>query len=267
MCRGVFFIEVITLSLCLTIAYAQEPQTIALSNIQICGQDITNLQKLYLTSDDLVGGRVKVTGAVKAETGGIDRVEISINGGVDWEVLTLMGEESWEFSFVPENETEYIVIALAFDMKGTPSEPAGIVLAYRQITHEDLIRYLFESLVIAYNNKNPVKFLVHFDPEQYPGYLTWEEKIKSTFADNERLSLKITIPRIEITGNNAVVTVDWSKRWVKDSFDLGSDAQGTTTVTLVKTGTWKIVSLKDESIFIIEQPSGQEILLEESQGQ
>jgi len=121
-------------------------------------------------------------------------------------------------------------------------------VTYPIVTEEDAIKNIFEELEDIYFDEELDRLMSYFSEDDYPAYDTLEENMEYTFDNNENLSLSIVITSLIVSGDSAIVRVDWEKTWNDASSSSGTND----TLRLKKIeGDWKIVDLEDDSIFVV----------------
>ena len=116
------------------------------------------------------------------------------------------------------------------------------------LSDEEAIKTVFSELKNIYYDENLDTFMSYFSEDDYPAYDTLEEDMEYTFDNNQDLTLNIIVTSLTVSGKSAIAKVDWDKAW-----DDSSSSNGTNnTIRLKKIGgSWKIVDLENDSIFVV----------------
>lgn len=232
------------------VGYAFPTPPPELVDIFICKQDIWDIVgTLSLSRDDLVDARVEVRGMAESEVSRIEKVEVSTDDGESWRLAE--GKESWRFSFRPEEDITYTILARATDGLGVMSEvdrfrPVEVV--YSAITDEDLIRELVRKFALAYEEEDLTGLMALFCEDRYGDYYVTEDSFRDEFSRCTDFSLDLTITSLSISGLRAEGRVHYEHKTTCDS-TTESDA-GDVTMKLEKIGgEWLIVDIPEKPWF------------------
>ena len=173
-------------------------------------------ETLTLTTDDLnFNGNVSLIGNAEDENYTIERVEVTIDGGMTWEVAT--GGESWYFDYTPEEDVEYEVMVKAINDKGVESDPYELgpwYVVYLNVDYEDIARDFLDKLkdYIENSDLTGLEELVSDDFDGSAGKIyskdEFVDSIEKSFESGADISINFSIS--QITHGSIIIATNWT---------------------------------------------------------
>ena len=171
---------------------------------------------LTLTKGDLsFDGKVVVNGTAADDAYDIDRVEVSTDGGVSWNIAT--GTLSWTFEFVPETDIEYELMVKAVNEMGVESDPYELgpwYISYTDLSYEDIAKEFINNLE-NYTESGDITSIEDMISDDYDGragdyYSKYDlvDSILAVFDSGADISLNFNIN--QVTSGSIIVSTGWT---------------------------------------------------------
>lgn len=213
------------------------------TSVAIAGISVKKGQIIYLEEKHLVNNALEILG--QADSNAI-AVEISLDAGRSWDKVESVNP--WNYSFEPEDGQEYTILLHAKDNAGNLSANFIFILKYNTGRLKEVFETIFKNMRDVYIEERLYEFLEFFDPENYPNFLTFKERMENSFDQSSNFNLKITIRNVGLEGDTALLRLDWIKTYEEASRDTGVN----NIIRFHKVdGKWKIFDIEDEKIFVV----------------
>jgi len=229
---------------------------IQIDKLEIGGHDAANLDYIEIHQEDLVEVKKQVWETASKFSIAVEgnlfpstdtsKVQYSIDGGMGFR--RAKGENPFYFTFAPLDGNTYPVIIKFFNKLEEVIFTKEINVKYTALDWTELFKDKVEKIRLAYVDKELNTFISFFDDGEYSDFFQFKDDIKSTFDDNSKLSLSITVKSVEVKEDTAIVVLDWHRTFEDDSYQSGSNQ---TINFKEKDGVWKITSVSDDAIFIV----------------
>ncbi len=179
-------------------------------------EDVDDL--LTLTNGDLsFDGKVVVSGTAMDEAYAIDRVEVSTDGGMVWDVAA--GTKNWTFEFVPEVDIEYELLVKAVNEMGTESDPYELgpwYISYLDLDYEDIAKAFLDDLE-SYAESGDITSIEDMVSDDYDGsagkFYSKDDLIDSilmVFDSGADISVNFNIN--QVAGGSIIVSTGWTTK-------------------------------------------------------
>jgi plasmid maintenance system killer protein len=229
---------------------------VKMQELDVCGYDASNLDYIELHSSDLVEIKKEVweessknSIAIKGRifpSIGVNKVLYSLDGGViAWRTE---GEDPFYFTFVPKDGATHKIVIKFLDKRNDILFQKDLEIKYTSIDWEKTFKDKIEKIVYAYNDQDMRALKAFFDREKYADLDKLENGLKDTFLNNNKVKLSAEVKSFVVKKDEALVVVDWQKTFEEDSVQSG---QGNEIGFNNAYGKWSVVSISDETMFII----------------
>ena len=242
------FLSLALLFFWVSFAYSQE--RIEIFEVKVEGKDAPNLiEEFSFYKEDLIRGRINITGKAKSKEAAISKVEVSTDGGRTWQEAE--GKENWQFSFYPEEGLHKIKF-LVSDTEGNMATMGDLRIIYTKFRPEEAILKLLDKIGEAYAEENLQKFLSCFSISRYPDYIKFKEAIQRDFQyfRNIRTFKRIKNYNISEDQRAAFYDVLWKSKYI----DIRDNSKGLRSAIInmyltKEQGLWKVASMKNNIVF------------------
>lgn len=239
-------------------SYPHSSFAVKMDKLKVCGYDATNLDFIEVHEEDLVEVKKKVwetssNFSISVEgsifpASGVSKVQYSLRGGLSG-FLRAQGEDPFYFTFAPLDGTTYTVMIRFFNKQEEIIFTREIKIKYSKIDWNIFFKEKIEEVRRAYLEGELDEFIAFFDDEEFPFFPQFKKDVKSTFDDNSRIRLSLTVKSVEVSSDTAVVDIDWHKTFEDDSSQSGED--DSISFQERRDGTWRVASVSDNVMFII----------------
>lgn len=227
-----------------------------LDKLTVAGHDVTNLDYIEVHKEDLIRVKKKVweeaskwSIAVEGSlypSSDVSKVHYSLNGGMGF--FRAQGEDPFYFTFVPVEGATFPVVIKFYNKREEVIFTRKIDVKYTAIDWLEFFKDEIEAMRRAYENRALKEFISYFYENEFPDLSQLQEDLAKTFDENDEIKLSITVKSLDMSLDGAVVEVNWRKTFEDDSFQ---ESQNSNINFKEKKGVWRIVSISDESMFII----------------
>jgi hypothetical protein len=173
---------------------------------------------LTLTKGDLsFDGKILVSGTAADDVYEIDRVEVSTDGGMLWNVAT--GTENWTFEFVPETDIEYELMIKAVNEMGVESDPYELgpwYISYLDLSYEDIAREFINNLE-SYTESGDITSIEDMISDDYDGSAgnlyskdDLVDSVMVVFDSGADISVNFNIN--QVTSGSIIVSTGWTTK-------------------------------------------------------
>lgn len=206
---------------------------------------------LTLQKDDLLNGKIVISGEAYAENNSLQRVEVSLDGGRRW--FSAEGTVRWSYVFSPVNDASYEITVRAFNKSGVRSESGfsnALSLTYQKTSNKELITQSLGNLIRSYNIEDTQGFLAEVADNFFKGKDTLQNNLESAFSvwDNIKLSISNLVIDI-VSSSQANAQFRWAKSY--QEYGIANSTSGSLQMTFKKDSDWKIVSYSGDELFIL----------------
>jgi hypothetical protein len=227
-------------------AFTGDPQVF---NIHVLGQKIDNLETtIKFTEEDLIDGKILITGEAATDAGTIETVEATLNEGKIFQ--RAQGKNRWRFAFVPQDGEKYEFSARATDSTGSSSyfdDCPTITIKYSKYTTQQEVSRWFKAFRESYIMEDLKKCMDLISPEYTEGYATFKAELKKEFDTAENLNLNLYLTNLTENEPEDEVIVSFS--FNKNLNGQASRGQSKIVLQEEKTSKgyqWKMVSLSGD---------------------
>ena len=229
---------------------------IELIELKVAGYEATDLDYIEVHEEDLIEVEKKIwetenSFCISIEgrvfpSSEVNRVYVSLNGGMGF--WRAEGTEPFYFTFVPFDGASYPVLIRCKNYEGEVIFESKIRIKYSAIDWFEFFKERVEAIRWAYENRRPEEFLSYVDDSEFPYFSQFKRDLTETFEENDSLRLSMTVTKVDMSLEGALVDVDWRKTFEDDSAQSGEKSN---IIFKEREGKWWIASLSDESMFIV----------------
>lgn len=208
-------------------------------------------EPLDVYRNDLIGGRLVITGGAGSDLCYIKKVEVSADNGSTWSKA--VGSSGWSYGFIPR-DGDYEILARAYDNDENLSDEMfmPLELTYFSKTKEEILQEAFEEILRAYQDrdadtiisKTASNYSSSGDSIEDRGRL--DSALNGRFLDISSVYLRYRVESVTVSGSSGRVTFSW------DTNQSGSGYSKTGTFIFQKEGRpdWKMVTVEDSRSFL-----------------
>jgi hypothetical protein len=208
-------------------------------------------EEMDVYRNELIGGRLVVTGTAGSDRCGLKKVELSTDNGSTW--IKVGSVSAWSYGIVPRDGT-YELLARAIDENDNPSPEMfqPVVVNYFSRTLEEILRETFDSIIRAYQDKDSDTILSVTAPTFTTRYDSIEDgnrldsALNGKFTSQAALSLRTYVTNVIVAGRT---TGRVTFQWEANPNRAGFSKTGTFVFAREKRG-WKLQTVEDDRTFL-----------------
>ena len=206
---------VVIVILVLMAASSARAESPGVPSARIGGLELKGAKHVFLTRDDLnIKGEVLIEGEATGYEGGVEKVEVSLDGGRTWQEA--VGRHRWRFRFVPIPRHPYNLTVRVTDTTGATSVPLvdfGLVrLTYLPMTITDLVQQKAQELALAYMSRDLERYmgLISRDYVNHPrGWVRLRRAIDYDFRSLNNIILRFTVNQVFKANGHLLADLHW----------------------------------------------------------
>lgn len=238
-------------------------------------------ESLVLAPEDLGNGMLTLRGRAEVRKGKIGLVEVSTDGGANWQPATLgdRGMFTWEFRPQVDRKYDFRIRALTTTGQSTAEGEHDFTLAVSTLDVGDEARKALEQLVAAYQREDQTAFFRGVSDDFQGNRSAFEEAVARDFRLLDNIRLQPVISRVARMDRNVEVYLTFNRQVLSStSGQLVKDAAATTATFSRTADGLKLVRLTAPVLFGVTDPEevasgvtldaiGQNVLVVDSKGQ
>lgn len=171
-------------------------------------------REVTLYRDALPGGRVVLKGRGHAGKNRIGAVQISIDGGEEWQRARVANDGSFQFGFKPDSGETYDLAIKIIDTTGKSNdiEETRKTLTISERNIRALIQETLDAMIKAYSFQDARAFMRYVDPDFAGDSVILESAIRKDFTIFDQITMRTTINNIVAGGDKVFASISFNRQ-------------------------------------------------------
>lgn len=212
--------------------------------------------EVTLYKETMPEGMVVLNGKASVRKGKIGSVRVTVNDKEKWEDAKLADDGTFEFSFKPELNKEYVIFV---EVMNTAGKTNNVEETRKEVRISDrnimaLIREALDRMIEAYMSEDPGLFMTYVSDEFAGDSVNLDRAIRKDFSAFDNIYLRYTLNNIVAGANGRVyVSLNFS-RSVISARDGKTYTDKGMTEFVFQMGPARVYSMKNPLIFGLSDP-------------